>query len=308
MSPHLPLVLFFCKNPEKTSFLQETLKGTFSVVVVKDTEAVFDWLKNSPIEILFLDYPSVLKSLEDVCFGAQKLTKGKNLPILLIANSLQKSFILDCLQTGITDFLHEPLQASEIHERITICLHSRLINKKMRIIRNKIKPSSLVPRNVKMLHEKTLLRDATLKTITAAKKGAIPLSVLLIHLDNSPKLLDDLGANALEEVVTFIEKFLKSRLRKYDTFLIEAPGQYLILLPKTSQSAARAIAEDICKELSMTTISTQSRGALVTVSIGIVSFEKELSKSGKDFEQFDQCLEKTKKSLVRAQKKGNIII
>ena len=94
MSPHLPLVLFFCKNPEKTSFLQETLKGTFSVVVVKDTEAVFDWLKNSPIEILFLDYPSVLKSLEDVCFGAQKLTKGKNLPILLIANSLQKSFHL----------------------------------------------------------------------------------------------------------------------------------------------------------------------------------------------------------------------
>lgn len=308
MSPHLPLVLFFCKNAEKIAFFQETLKGTFSVIVVKDCTEVFDWLKNSPIEILFLDYPSVLKSLEEVCFGAQKLTKGKNLPILLIANSLQKNFILDCLQTGITDFLHEPLQASEIHERITICLHGRLISKKMRIVRNKIKPSSLVPRNVNMLQEKTLLRDATLKTITAAKKGAIPLSVLLIHLDNLSKLQDDLGTTSLEEVIAFIEKFLKNRLRKYDTFLIEAPGQYLILLPKTSQSAARAIAEDISKEISTTTIKTHAREALVTVSIGIVSFEKELSKSAKDFEQFDLCLEKTKKSLLRAQKKGNTII
>jgi diguanylate cyclase (GGDEF)-like protein len=159
-----------------------------------------------------------------------------------------------------------------------------------------------------MLQEKTLLRDATLKTITAAKKGAIPLSVLLIHLDNLSKLQDDLGTTSLEEVIAFIEKFLKNRLRKYDTFHIEAPGQYLILLPKTSQSAARAIAEDISKEISTTTIKTHAREALVTVSIGIVSFEKELSKSAKDFEQFDLCLEKTKKSLLRAQKKGNTII
>ena len=308
MSPHLPLALFFCKIPEKIAFLQETLQGIFSVIVVKDSASTFDWLKNSPIEIVILDYPSVLKSLEDVCFGTQKLTKSKNVPILLIANSLQKPFILDCLHVGISDFLHEPLQASEIHERITICLHSRLITKKMRIVRNKIKPASLVPRNVNMLQEKTLLRDATLKTIAAAKKGAIPLSVLLIHIDNLPKIQDDLGTNALEEVIIFIETFLKKRLRKYDTFLTEAPGQHLILLPKTSPSAARVIAEDICKEISTTIISTRSREVLVTVSIGIVSFEKELSNSAKAFEQFDLCLEKTKKSLVRAQKTGNSII
>jgi len=175
------------------------------------------------------------------------------------------------------------------------------------MVRNKIKTSPLIPRNTKSLLDKTFIRDETLKIISTAKKGAIPLSVLMIHLDSFSRLQETLKEESLLSVFQFLEKFLKSRLRKYDTLLSEGAGQYLILLPKTSQSAAKIIAEDIRKEISTTNISTPLKEVLLTVSIGLVSFEKELSKSAKDFEQFDFCLERIKKSLART-KKGNTII
>ena len=80
------------------------------------------------------------------------------------------------------------------------------------------------------------------------------------------------------------------------------------MLPKTSQSAATVMAEDIRKEICRTTIKTKKKDFLITVSIGVVSFDKKLSDAAQAYEQFDQSLERVKKSLEKAQKKGNKIV
>ena len=308
MKNSLPLALVITKDLVKFSFLKDALKNMFSLIHAEDSLEGLDWLKGTTVEILILDPPALLHPLENICSKVQKITKTKYLPILLISNSLKKSAVLGALNAGVSDFLHEPLDALEIHERVSVYLHSKLISKKMKLVRSKIKESPLIPRNSKKFFEKTFIRDKTLQTIAAAKKGTVPLSVLMIHLDSFSHLQETLDENAKQEILTFLESFLKKRLRKYDTMTLEGPGQYLLLLPKTSQSAARAIAEDIRKEISTTTIVTSVKEVIVTVSIGVVSFEKELSKSAKDFEQFDLCLERVKKSLVRSQKKGNRIV
>lgn len=308
MKNKLPLLLLVSKDPATVAFFEKTLKSNFSLMHVSELAEGFQTLKDLPIELLILGKDSFEQPLEKICKNVQKIAGTKNFPILLIASSMKKDAVIDSLIAGVTDFIHEPLDALKIHERITVCLHSRATTKKMKIVTGKIKTTSTSARNPKMFLEKTVLRDQTLKAISTAKKGAVPLSVLMIHLDSFAKLQKTLSANDLKEIFQFLEKFLKGRLRKYDTFMIEGPGQYLILLPKTSESAARIIAEDLRKEISTATIKTFSKEILVTVSIGVVSFEKELSKSAKAFEQFDLCLERVKKSLINAPKKGNTIL
>ncbi len=308
MKNTLPLLLLISKDPTETTFFEKTLKNSFSLMCVSELAEGFQKLKDLPIDLLIVGKDPFTQPLEKICKTVQKITKAKNFPILLVASSMKKEAIASSLSAGVTDFIHEPLDGLKIHERITVCLHSRGLTKKMKSVTGKIKTTSTSARNPKMFLEKTVLRDQTLKAISTAKKGAVPLSVLMIHLDSFAKLQKTLISNDLKEIFQFLEKFLKGRLRKYDTFMVEGPGQYLILLPKTSESAARIIAEDLRKEVSMATISTSSKEIIVTVSIGIVSFEKELSKSAKDFEQFNLCLERVKKSLTRAQKKGTTII
>ncbi len=302
MKNTLPLVLLVSENPKTVSLFKEALKSHFSLIQARESGHAFELLKTVAVEVLILEHTSLTESLDVICKTVRKITKGKNLPILFIPSSRKQSIVLDALSIGVTDFIHEPLDPIEINERVTVCVHSRSINKKMKLVESKIKTSTSSS-NSKPLLEKTLIRDQTLKAISTAKKGAVPLSVLMIHLDSFSKLQEMLG-----EVSSFLEAFLKGRLRKYDTFIMEGPGQYLILLPKTSQSASKLIAEGLRKEISASKIKTSIKEILVTVSIGVVSFEKELSKSAKDFEQFNISLEKVKNSLIRSPKKGTIII
>ncbi len=308
MKNTLPLVLLSCKDPTKAAFFKETLKGGFSLIHTENLEEALEWLQASQVDVFVLEKRHLDASLEEVCYTIQKAAKKKNLPILLLSKSIKKSIVLQALNAGITDFIHEPLDALEIEERISVSLYSKLISKKMKLVERKIKAVSLLPRNSKLLQEKTLILDKTLKTITSAKKGAVPLGVLMIHLDSSSKLKERLGENGLEEILCFLENLLEKRLRKYDTFMIEGTGKYLILLPKTSLRAAETIAKDIQTEVSTTTIITSTKEVLVTLSIGVVSFEKELSKSARDFENFDLSLEKVKKALVSSRKRGNTIV
>lgn len=308
MKGSLPIVLLVCKDPSKVAFFKSTLKNSYTIIHAENHEEGLEWLRSSPIEILILDGETLNSSLETVCGLAQKASKAKYLPILFLSNTLKKSFILNALHAGVSDFLHEPLEALEIHERIAVCLKSKMISKKMSLVSNKIKSSSFLPKNTQAFAERMLIREKTLQVITSAKKGSVPLSVLMIHLDSLSKLKQTLKENALQEITDQLEFFLKGRLRTYDTLVIESPGQYLILLPKTSQSAAQVIAGDIQKEISRTTLVTSVKEVLVTVSIGVVSFGKELSKSAKAFEQFDRCLERVKKSLIQTRKKEATIV
>lgn len=308
MKNTLPIALFLSKDAEKISFFKETFKNNFALIPVSDSKDALDWIKNTPVELLILEKALLEGSLETLCKSAKKLTKGKNLPILLLSNTLKKSAILEALNAGVTDFIHEPLDEHEIQERVAVCLHPKQVNKKVGMIRSKIKASPLIPRNAKVLQEKTLIRDETLQIISNAKKGSIPLSVLMVHLDSLSKIQESFTPPSLKEFFEFLENFLTSHLRKYDSLVTEGPGQYLILLPKTSPSAAKIIAEEMQKEISTSTIVTSEKELLVTLSIGVVSFEKELSKSAKDFEKFDLCLERVKKSLIRSQKKSHTII
>ena len=308
MKSSLPIALLICKDLSKVSFFKNTLKGSFHIIHAEDSDTGLEWLKSSPIEIVLLESQAVLVPLQHVCSSIQKTSQTRHIPILLIANSIKKTMILEALQAGVSDFLHEPLDSLEVHERIAVCLQSKLINKKMKMVTSKIKSSPLVAQNSQAFLDRTLIRDKTLETIAAAKKGSAPLSIFMVHLDASTRLRKDLGEKGFKEVLSYIETLLQGRLRTYDTLMIEGAGQYLMLLPKTSQSAAKVIAEDIRKEVATTSFATSVREVLVTVSIGVVSFDKELSKSAKAFEQFDLCLTRVKESLVKAQKKGNTIV
>jgi two-component system, cell cycle response regulator len=308
MKNSLPLILLACKDPEKVAFFKETLKGSFSLIHAEEIKEALEWLQASNIDVFILERGKLAPPLEDLCKIIQKFSKKKNLPILLVTKSIKRSTILHALNVGITDFIHEPLDALEIEERIAVSLYSKLVSKKMKIVESKIKAVSLLPRNSQILQEKTLIRDKTLKAITSAKSGAVPLGVLMIHIDAVAKLRERIGEVELEDILSYLEIFLQSRLRQNDTFMVEGIGKYLILLPKTSLRAAETIAKDIQKEVASTTINTLNNEVLITVSVGIISFEKGLSKSGSDFEKFDLSLEKVKKSLLNSKEKESTII
>jgi diguanylate cyclase len=305
-NPHsLPIALLICNDISKISFFKKTLKGTYYVMDARESFTALDWLKNTQIEIIILDHKTLDEPLINLCQHIRKIPNYQKTPILLITNKLQKAFTIESLNAGVTDFIHEPLEAMEVFERITVCLKSKMVSKKMSLVTAKIKAAPLIPKNTRTLLHRVLLNDQTLKKIAEEKKIATPLSMLMIQLDGMDKLADTLGELALEEIIEALNAFLQTRLRQFDTLLPQGSGKFLLLLPKTSQSAAKVMADDIRKEISRTTIPTHKKEVLVTVSVGVVAFDKQLSDAAQAYEQFDLSLSRVKKALEQAQKTGN---
>lgn len=304
----LPTLLLLCKDTSKNNFFKKHFKEIYYIMEVDDCESALDWIKVSPIDFIFLDFYSLDAPLVNFCIHIRAILKEKKTPIFLISKMIQKSFITEALQAGVSDFIHEPLDPLEIHERISVQLHSSPTNRKIHKIKSKLKPLSSIPQNTDLFFNRTLMGDKALRTIIETKKKIHPLSLFMVQIDHFTHLEKELGKPAVLELVTQIEALLRSHLRPHDFLVIEGPATYLIVLPKTSQRAAKIMAEDIRKSISTTTIRTSVMEILITASIGVIAFEQEPSESGRSFEQFELCLERVKKSLCQTQKKGNSII
>lgn len=304
----LPIAFIVSNDTTKLDFFKKHFKGLYYIMDVPDCDSAIDWLKKTPAALIFIDFYSLTDPLTNFCRHLRNILGEQKTPIFLVSYIIQKAFFTEALEAGITDFIHEPLDPIEVHERIAVHLSSPIINKKMRQISKKIKPTSLVAKNTQTFLSRTIIRDQTLKTIIETKKIAIPLSIFIIQIDSLQKLAKHLSEQDILKVFEQVESLLKSHLRQQDILIKEGTDKYLMLLPKTSDSAAKIIAEDIRKEVSITPLSTSFTEILVTVSIGVISFNKELSASAKSFELFEHSIERVKESLHLAQKIGNTIV
>jgi|GEM_PF-1351381 len=308
ISPALPNVILLCKDPAKVAFFRKHFKDLYYLIETEDCLSALDLIKITPVDLIFLDFYSLDDPLFNFCSHIRKTLGKKKVPIFLISQIIQKSFIEEALLAGVSDFIHEPLDVLELYERISVQLHSSQTNRKIRSITSKLKPPSPVARNTELFLGRTLIGDKALRTIIETKKKMHPLSLFMVQVDRFPQLEKEFGTKGIKELCENLEAFLRSHLRPHDFLLKEGPATYLILLPKTSQRAAKIIAEDMRKDLSETPLKTSGEDVLMTVSIGVVSFEKESSESGRSFEQFEFCLERVKNSLSQSQKGGNIIV
>jgi diguanylate cyclase (GGDEF)-like protein len=204
--------------------------------------------------------------------------------------------------------LHEPLHENEIYEQVAASLKTKIVSKKMSLVSSKINSSPLIAKNTQIFLHRMLLNNKSLKEIAKAKKIDMPLSILIIELDAYSSRIREHGELVLEEITIAVHSILSGRLRKFDTLMHQGGGRFILLLPKTSPTAAKIIAEDIRKEVCRTTIQTRKKELLVTVSIGVVSFDKKLNDVAEAYDQFDHSLQMANKCLEKAQKKGNKII
>ncbi len=304
----LPTALILSSDLSKISFFKRALKGSYYVMDAKESMIALEWLKTMSVEILILDSKTLDEPVLNLCKHIRKIPGCETLPILLITNKLQKTFTIDCLKAGVSDFLHEPLSTEELYERIAVALKSRFVNKKMSLITAKIQSRSRFPQTTRSFLNRLLLDNKTLSKISEQKQIAMPLSLLLIQLDHIEKIETVLGELALDEVIEALTALLEDKLRPSDTLIPQGGGKFLLLLPKTPTNKALGIAEEIRKEISATPIQTKKKPTRVTVSIGSIGMENPLANAGEAYEQFDLSLMRVKKALDKAQKTGNKII
>lgn len=128
--------------------------------------------------------------------------------------------------------------------------------------------------------------------VDRAMRSRMPLSLLLVDVDNLKKLNDTHGHGFGDRALAIVGDVLLATCRSRDVAARFGGDEFALLLPRTRASEARVVAERIRSELGrMRKIAGAPLDSLLTVSIGVADLES-VTEARTDllFEAADQAL------------------
>lgn len=307
-SDSIPTLLLVTESAYQKTYFKKVLKNSFFLITSHDSFSAVDWIKSMPIDAIILDQKTLHSTWAILCQHVRQLPGCKTTPILLITNNHKKSFFLEALNLGVSDFIHEPLDGDEIYQRIIVSLQTKPVNKKMVLITQKIKKQTRPSLPRKRLSLRFVTTEAAIKEISKVKKTHRPLSLIMLEIDDFQTLSESHPKSVIDSVLAGAEKFLQNQLRKFDVLMPQGGGRFLILLPKTSHRAAMMIAEMIRKEVPDAIFSPRKKEIELTFSLGVIAYDEKIPMPKNAYDQFEELLIKVDSALKEAKKQGNQII
>lgn len=288
-----PDVLIVSEDATKISTLKRILKDSCHLIERADVKQALELLKHSRVDLVIID-AKIKQGHTIETAEAIRAAVFRDTPILLITNNIKKSFAQVALNSGITDFINEPLDKDEIEQRIAVAFKNQDRPNKISQIAQR---STSTMRSSAPLTTREFLSDQAIKEIAKARKTSTNISLLMIELDDFKKIPAAKSSKAQEH----LEKILQENLRKNDILIPQGPGKFILMLPRTSNRAAEIIAETIRMEVLRTSFTIP-----LSVSIGLISLDK--SVPGSADEIFDRLLDGVKRATTEAKKTGNKIV
>jgi len=135
------------------------------------------------------------------------------------------------------------------------------------------------------------------RKIALAMRGRIPLSGLMIDIDNFKPINDEYGHAVGDEVLQIVARRINRGLSDDDLLSRYGGEEFAALLPAADLNQAVLIAERLREQVGTSPIKTSAGNLNVTVSIGVAQFHG-------DDESIAQLLERADQRLLMAKRRG----
>ncbi len=182
--------------------------------------------------------------------------------------------------------LTEPLQSSLI-----ACFGTALLNA---VEHCRVKELAMIDGLTGLLNRRVFDEMLSLE----GRKELLPLSLLLIDLDDFKQVNDRFGHQAGDEVLTAVGRVLKESCRGTDVVARYGGEEFAVLLPNTPQAKADEIARRLLRRLGNNIFVFNERTHRVTASIGVATLAKSSAIA------VDQLIYRADQALYRAKREG----
>lgn len=306
-SDKVPVILLFTDIGSTRVFLKKTLHEDYYILEVDSPKELLDKVKTTKLEVIIID-DKLKIDLSFLLKQIRTLPNTKHLPILVITSNLKRSYMKELLTAGATEFLREPLEDTEVLVRIVTATQLQSVHQKLGPIAQSLSQQLPTLAGKKLSGSRVSIHDQALKEINKAIQNKQSISLLMVDIDHLEKVKTRWGEPALLELLDSIEKHFNSLLRTQDVLINPTQDRYIVVLPKTSETAAKILAANIEDSFKISKFTTQKGTVRLPISIAVVTLSEKDMHLTDAYQYLEKMLSTGEANLEKAKKIGKRIV
>jgi diguanylate cyclase (GGDEF)-like protein len=135
------------------------------------------------------------------------------------------------------------------------------------------------------------------RELERSRRNGNSLSVILFDFDDFKKINDNYGHLVGDFVLKELCCACQNTIRPYDMIARFGGEEFIILLPDTAETSARALADRLCRFIAKQSVSYNGSTIQMTISVGLTSFRAQI-------DSLDDFLSRADDALYRAKRTG----
>lgn len=306
-SDNLPIILLLSHSGLTRVFLNMAFEDSYHLLEAETSQEILELLKITAVKIAIFDD----KADEDLLALCKKIRQDsslKSLPILIISKNLKRTYMQEFLTAGATDFIREPLEKEELYQRIEAAMKLKTTQTKLDPISKALASTPKISQEKKLLGSRVLVHDQAIKAISAALANKSSISLLMIDLHHLDKVAARWGQEDASILLGQMQLHLKERLRAQDILIPISKERCVAILPITSSTAAKILAEDLEESIKERKFSTEKGTVKLGISIGVVTLSDKEMTSTDAHAYLEKMLKTGEDYLEKAKKIGQQIV
>jgi two-component system cell cycle response regulator len=246
------------------------IKSGFKTKSAESAEEAEEILKNEEINTVLTDIK--LPGIDGIKF-TNAIKKKYTLDVIIMTGYSSEYSYEDAIKNGASDLLFKPIKLNELILRINRVIKERsLLDERDKMIKELKRLT--IEDSLTGLYNSRHFFDQLDKEIKRSDRYLNPISLMFIDIDNFKGINDTYGHMIGDKILSQIAKKIKACLRSQDTAFRFAGDEFTIILPETTSSEAKFVADRILAKFAQEPfVINEKEISEITLSVGIAEYQ-----------------------------------
>ena len=231
-------------------------------------------------DVIILDLNMPLMGGMAVYQRLKKEEKTSHIPIIFLGSKDEPVPDIVGDEPENEDIIFKPVQPTELLTRVKSILREKALRDELRKKEAQIKELSLVD-NLTELKSIRYLNEFLKLGIKQARRYGVPLSVVVLEVDNHKDLLKHYGQKIADGIVAQIGTVIGKQMRDSDIIVRSGPFEFIVGLTVTPRDGAIEVAERLRTCIQDASFLADKDTVNLTVGVGICQFAPHMDDDGK---------------------------
>ncbi len=233
------------------------------VYIVATVDEAFQRLSKGDVDLALLALPVDPGEVLRLASRLRAQTSTRDLPVILLADSHQKTEVLRGFDLGANDHSFRPIDPNELRARARNQVRRKRYQERLRADLDRSLEMAVTDQLTGLRNRRYVRRhlDSLLRTESAA--------VLILDIDKFKAINDTFGHNVGDAALREVAERLREQVRAVDVVARYGGEEFLAVLAGAQTNSAMLVAERLREAVSAEPVTSEGHTVPITISIGV---------------------------------------